>query len=43
MMRKYILQILRLDVYLLINYKLLKIKIFPVKSTVFTFLIPTIS
>ncbi len=40
-MRKYILQILRLDIHLLINYKLLKITIFPFKSTVFTFLIPT--
>ncbi len=40
MMRKYILQILHLDVYLLINCKLLKITIFPFKSTMFTFLIP---
>ncbi len=39
MMRKYILQIL---LYLLINYKLLKVIIFPFKSTVFTFPIPTI-
>ncbi len=36
-MRKYILQILRLNVYLLFNYKLLKITIFPYKSTAFTF------
>ncbi len=41
-MRKYILQILRLNVYLLINYKPLKITIFPFKSIVFTFLIPII-
>ncbi len=41
-MRKNILQILSLVVYLLINYKLLKITIFPFKSTVFTFLIFTI-
>ncbi len=40
-MRKYTLQILRLNVYLLINYNLLKIMIFPFKSTVFTFLTPT--
>ncbi len=31
-----------LNVYLLINYKLPKITIFPFKSTVFTFPIPTI-
>ncbi len=42
MMRKYILQILGLNIYLLINNKLLKITIFPFKSTVFTFPIPTI-
>ncbi len=42
MMRKYILQISHLNVYLLINYKLLKIIIFPFKSTVFTFPVPTI-
>ncbi len=40
-MRKYIFQILRLDVYLLINYMLLKILIFLFKNTVFTFLIPS--
>ncbi len=36
-MRKYILQILRLNFYLLINYKLLKITVFPFKDTVLTF------
>ncbi len=41
-MRKYILQILRLNVYLLINCKPLKIMIIPIKSAEFTFIIPTI-
>ncbi len=41
-MRKYIRVILGLNVYLLIYYKLLKITNFPFKSTLFTFLIPTI-
>ncbi len=43
MIRKYILQILRLDIYLLINYKLLKITIIPFISIVCIFLISTIS
>ncbi len=42
MMRKYILQILGLNVNSLINNELLKITIFPFTSTVFTFPIPTI-
>ncbi len=41
-MRKYIFQILRLNVYLLINHNLLKITILPFKSTASTFLIPTV-
>ncbi len=41
-MKKYILQILRLNIHLLINYKLLKITILPFKYTALTFLIPTI-
>ncbi len=40
-MRTYIFQILHL-VYLLINYKFLKITVFPFWSSGFTFLIPTI-
>ncbi len=41
MMKKYILQIVRHNVYLLINYALLKITIVQFKSAEFTFPIPT--